>query len=198
MSNKLIFIVIVIVIVASHIVTVTDASYNIYHEMRTIRIRFKYAFRLTRSKTDTLANDLFSGTDDDFRGNVGKMNSGNAIQSNTIDGYSGEADIADFWKNHFSKLLNATGCDTTLKTSLMGKFDAILYSNEMMILNNLILEAIKKLECGKSAGPDGVHVEAIKYAHPIMHVFLLFCFNIMLYTWLYACRYDLNYNCTYH
>ena len=26
----------------------------------------------------------------------------------------------------------------------------------MMISNNLISEAIKKLECGKSAGPDGV------------------------------------------
>ena len=41
----------------------------------------------------------------------------------------------------------------------MGKFDTILYSNEMMISNNLISEAIKKLECGKSAGPDGVHAE---------------------------------------
>ena len=39
-----------------------------------------------------------------------------------------------------------------------------------MILNNLISEAIKKLECDKSAGPDGVHAEAIKYAHPRMHV----------------------------
>ena len=80
----------------------------------------------------------------------------------------------------------------------MGKFDAIFHSNEMMTLNNLISEAIKKLECGKSAGPDSVHAEAIKYANPIIHVLLSFCFSIMFYTWLYACRYDLNYNCTYH
>ena len=48
----------------------------------------------------------------------------------------------------------------------------------MMTLNILILEAIKKLECGKSSGPDGVHAEAIKYAQPIMHVLLSFCFSI--------------------
>ena len=47
-----------------------------------------------------------------------------------------------------------------------------------MILNNLISEAIKKLECDKSAGPDGVHAEAIKYAHPRMHVLLSFCFSL--------------------
>ena len=48
----------------------------------------------------------------------------------------------------------------------------------MMISKNLISEAPKKLECGKSAGPDGVHAEAIKYAHPRMHVLLSFCFSL--------------------
>ena len=139
--------------------------------MRTSRARFKYALRFTRSIEETaragsLAKDLSGGTIDDFWGNVKKMNSGN-----TIDGYSGEADIAGFWKH-------ITDCDTTLNSSLMGKFDTILYSNEMMISNSLILEAIKKLECGKSVGPDGVHAEAIKYAHQRMNVLLSFCFSL--------------------
>ena len=60
----------------------------------------------------------------------------------------------------------------------MGKFDTIHNSNEMMISNNLISEAIKKLECGKSTGHEGVHDEAIKYAHPRMHVLLSFCFSL--------------------
>ena len=85
------------------------------------------------------------------------MNSGNAIQANTIDGCSGKADIAHFWKNHFSKLLKAHSYDATLKTSLMSKFNKVLYCNDMLIPSSLISEAIKKLECGKSAGPDGVH-----------------------------------------
>ena len=73
----------------------------IYYEMRTSRARFKYALRFTRSiedtaRADSLAKDLSGGTIDDFWGNVRKINSGNAIQSNTIDGYPGEADIASF------------------------------------------------------------------------------------------------------
>ena len=129
--------------------------------MRTSRARFKYALCFTRSiedtaRTDSLAKDLADGTIDDFWGNVRKMNSGNAIQANTIDGCSGEADIVDFWKKIFSKLLNAHSYDATLKISLMSKFNKVLYCSDMLIPSNLISEAIKKIECGKSAGPDGV------------------------------------------
>ena len=49
------------------------------------------------ARADSLAKDLADGTIDVFLGNVKKMNSGNAIQANTIDDCSGEADIADFW-----------------------------------------------------------------------------------------------------
>ena len=114
--------------------------------MRTSRARFKYALCFTRSIENT-ARAVADGTIDDFWGNVIKMNSGNAIQA--IDGCSGEDDIVNFWKNHFSKLLNANSYDATLKTSLMSKFNKILYCNDMLIPSSLILEAIKKLECGK-------------------------------------------------
>ena len=40
-------------------------------------------------------------TDNCFGGNVRWLNSDNAIQANTIDGYSRKAGIARFWKNHF-------------------------------------------------------------------------------------------------
>ena len=53
----------------------------IYHEMRSNKARFKYALRFTRSIEDTARAD---GTIDDFWGNVRKMNSGNAIQANTV------------------------------------------------------------------------------------------------------------------
>ena len=117
------------------------------------------------------------------------MNSGNAIQANTIDSSSGEADIADFLKNHFSKLLNAHSYDATLKTSLM--------SNDVLIPSSLISEAIKKLECGKSSGPDGVYAESIKFAHSRLHVLLSICFSLC-FTHGYDCRYDGNHNSTNH
>ena len=70
----------------------------IYHEMRSSRTMFKYALCFTRSiedtdRADSLAKDLADGTIDDFWSNVRKVNSGNAIQANTIDGCSGGADI---------------------------------------------------------------------------------------------------------
>ena len=116
--------------------------------MRSNRARFKYAVRFTRgiedtARADSLAMDLADGTIVDFWGNVRKMNSGNAIQANTIDGCSVEADIADFWKNHFSKLLNGHSYDATLKTLLMSKFNKVLYCNDMLIPSSLISEAIK-------------------------------------------------------
>ena len=115
----------------------------IYHKMRTSRARFKYVLRFTRSiedtaRADSLAKDLADGTIDDFWGNVRKMNSGNAIQANTIDGCSGEPDIADYWKNHFLKLLNANSYDATLKTSLMSKFNKVLYCKDILIPSSLI------------------------------------------------------------
>ena len=63
----------------------------IYHEMSSSRARFKYSLRFTRiiegtARADSLAKDLVDGTIDDFWGNVRKMNSGNGIQANTIDG----------------------------------------------------------------------------------------------------------------
>ena len=155
----------------------------IYHEMRTSRVRFKYALRFTKTiedtaRTELLAKDLSDGTIDDSWGNVRKMNSRNAIQANSIGGCSGEAGIADYWKNHFSKLLNANSYDATLKTSLMSKFNNVLYCNYMIIPCSLISEAINKLESGKSPGPDDVYAESIKFDHPRLHVVLSICFSL--------------------
>ena len=48
----------------------------------------------------------------------------------------------------------------------------------MIIPSGLISEAIKKLECGKSTGPDGVYAKSIKFAHHRLHVLLSICFSL--------------------
>ena len=48
----------------------------------------------------------------------------------------------------------------------------------MIFPGSLISETIKKLACGKSAGPDGVHGESIKFAHPRLYVLLSICFSL--------------------
>ena len=153
----------------------------------------KYAVCFTRSIEDTaragsLAKYLADGTIDDFWGNVRKMNSGKAIEANTIDGFSGEGDIAVFCGNHFSKLLNANNNDATLKTSLLSKFNKVLYCNDMIIPSSLISEATKKLECDKSAFPDGVNAESIKFAHPSIYALLFVCFSLCFtHGYIYIC-----------
>ena len=72
--------------------------------------------------------------------------------------------------NHYSNLLNANSYDATLKTSWMSRFNKVLYCNYMIFPGSLISETIKELECGKSAGPDGVHGESIIFAYPRLHV----------------------------
>ena len=69
--------------------------------MLSSRARFKYALRFTRiiedtSRADSLAKVLSDGTIDDFWANVRKLNSGNIIQSYTIEGFLGESDISEF------------------------------------------------------------------------------------------------------
>ena len=63
----------------------------------------------------------------------------------------------------------------------MSKFDNVQYSNDMIISNKLIQEAVGNLECGKSAGPDGIFAESNKFAHHIIRV-LHAMFHFMFHT----------------
>ena len=48
----------------------------------------------------------------------------------------------------------------------------------MIFLTKLILEAIRKLGCGKSAGPDSDFCKTNKFAQPRLHTLLYFCFDL--------------------
>ena len=47
----------------------------------------------------------------------------------------------------------------------MSKLANVQYSNDMIISINLMHEAVGSLECGKSAGPDSIFGESIKFSH---------------------------------
>ena len=64
----------------------------------------------------------------------------------------------------------------------MGKFDNVHYSNDMLISNEMISEAINTVEIGKFAGPDGVYAESIKFAYHRLHAFTFVLFQFMFYT----------------
>ena len=124
-----------------------------------------------------MAKDPSDGTIAGFWDNERKLISGNSFQANTIDGVSGETDISNVWKGHFYNLLITNDCDTILKSSIVSKLDNVQYSNDIILSIKLIQKAVGNLECGKSAGPDGIYAESIKFAHHRIHVLSL-CFSL--------------------
>ena len=98
----------------------------IYEAMRTTRAQFKYALRFVKRQEDTaradsLARDLYDNDVDSFWKAVHKMNSCNNVQANVIDGITGQENIADYWKEHFYKILNANDYDHNLRTDVSKK-----------------------------------------------------------------------------
>ena len=53
----------------------------------------------------------------------------------------------------------------------------------MSVSTKSVSEIIGKLECGKSAGPDGIGVEYLKFSNIRIHVLLSLCFTLCLVHW---------------
>ena len=83
----------------------------IYRTMIVSRARFKYALRWVKqiedtARADSLARNLYTNDVDQFWKEVKKINQTTTVQANSIDGISGETNIANHWREHYCKLLN--------------------------------------------------------------------------------------------
>ena len=95
-----------------------------------------------------------------------------------INSTTGEGDIANLWKNHYSILLNSSE-DNSSKDFVYDSFKNIYFNQEMHVTVNEVLFLVHSLESGKSAGLDGLNGECLKYADVILSVLLSFCFTCM-------------------
>ena len=68
--------------------------------------------------------------------------------------------FADYWRQHFHYLLNASDCDEALKADIMEKNENIQH---MIVSTNCASQVIAKLECGKAAGSDGICEFCVDY-----------------------------------
>ena len=157
----------------------------IYDNMRKTRAHFKYALRFARqqeetAKADALARDLSDKNVDNFWKTVHKMNSNSTVQANVIDGTTGQDNIAEYWRQHFHKILNANDCDHSLKADIMEKFENIQHNPDMIVSTNCVSQVIAKLECGKAAGSDGICAEYLKFSHAKIHTLLALCFSVCI------------------
>ena len=73
--------------------------------------------------------------------------------------------IANYWRDHFYKILNTNDCDKSLRDDIVRKLENIQHNADMAVLTKCISEVIAKLECGKSAGPDGTCPEYLKFSN---------------------------------
>ena len=79
------------------------------------------------------------------------------MQANVIDGITGPDSIANYWKEHFYKILNGNDCDPNLTANITIQLQNVQHDANMAVSAKSITEIVSKLECGKSAGPD-IHV----------------------------------------
>ena len=109
-----------------------------------------------------------------------KMNACNNVQANVIDGITGQDCIANYWKEHFYKILNANDCDPNLTADIRRKLQNVQHDSNMAVSAKSITEIVSKLECGKSAGPDGISAECFKFSDTKLHVLLSLLFSMCL------------------
>ncbi len=84
--------------------------------MRRARAHFKYSLRLCRNledtlKADALAKSILNKHPNEFGKGVKKSQGKSTILASTINGVTGETDIANLWKDHFESLYNSTDSD---------------------------------------------------------------------------------------
>ena len=136
-----------------------------------------------------MARDLYDNDVDGFWKTVHKMNACHNVQANVIDGITEQDSIATYWKEHFYKILNANDCDPNLTADIARKLQNVQHDSNMAVSAKNITEIVSKLECGKSAGPDGISAECFKF--PILNTCVIVI--IILYvplSWLFTfCTY---------
>ena len=151
--------------------------------MRKTRAHFKNALRFAKkqektAKADALARDLSDKDVDGLWKTVYKINSNNIVQANVIDDITRQDNNADYWKQHFQRILNANDWDEAMKTDIMEKFKNIQHTPDMVISASSVSQTIAKSKCGKSAGPNGICAEYLKLSSVKIHALLALVFYV--------------------
>ena len=108
------------------------------------------------------------------------MNFNSTVQANVIDGITEQDNIADYWRQHFHKILNANVYDKALKADIMGQFENTQHNPDMIVWTNCVFQVIVKLECRKAAGSDRICAKYIKFSNTKIHTLLALCFFLCI------------------
>jgi len=154
--------------------------------MRKTRAVFKLALRYCRQheeqmRADACANSLESKDPRKFWDSVYKISNNRATKyASTVNGVTGDQEIACMWKQHFEQSYNSVDstCDRNLFTDTMEKINMCTFSPVINICD--IVTAAQQQKKGKATGPDGIATEAFIFGCPRLYAHLSILFTMFL------------------
>ena len=155
----------------------------VFRAMSSARARFKYALRQCRLDEQTISSDKLAyhmqcHDENRFWKEITIRNKSKSTLSNCIDGATGESNIANQWKDHYSSLLNSSS-NTADKDDVCKSFKNLCFNQGMYVSVTEVMELLRELSSGKASGMDGLTGESLKYANHILPVLLSICFTRM-------------------
>ena len=114
-----------------------------------------------------------------FWKDVQKMTSSNIPLASKVGDAVGNEQITDMWHHHFSEILNSVH-NTDSKSFVCDHIDSVSPKSKMLIDASAIIESLKEIKLGKSAGIDGLATEHFVYSHSSISVHLALLSTCML------------------
>ena len=158
----------------------------LFELMRTTRARFKYALRQCKKeekchRANSLARHLGDKDYKQFwRGASTSMNKKTTVLPSVVGGVSGETEIANLWKQHYSELFNSVRSTEGMDSVLHDVNEGLVNEDDPSVSVEQISNIIAKLPCSKAMGPDGLKSEHYKFASRRLAVLLTICISAML------------------
>ena len=152
--------------------------------MRRSRLSFKYALRQCKwqeetCRADAIARDLESKDAKSFWNMVSKLQNSKLPLPTKVNECHGENAIVKMWKSHYELIMNSVKADRH-RQGVLHNISPVTDSDNITIMPDQILSAIKLAKRGKSPGQDGLASEHFIFADGKIRVLLSLVFSAML------------------
>ena len=109
-------------------------------------------------RKESLGNKLADSDSRDFWKEIKGVNNAKMPLPISIEGVTGESNIASLWRDHYNSVFNSTdgGCYSANFSKCKDAYD------DIQVLPNEIAKAISDLDGNKSSGLDGIYAEHLK------------------------------------
>uniref|UniRef100_A0A8C6PWR0 Reverse transcriptase domain-containing protein n=1 Tax=Nothobranchius furzeri TaxID=105023 RepID=A0A8C6PWR0_NOTFU len=150
-------------------------SGSILESKKAANVKFKNAVRYIKRNEQTmransLANKLKNNDVSEFWKELKRSCISKQLLPASINGVSGDKNIVEAWRNHFSRIFN---CVNSERFNLGN----INYNHGMIVRADEVRLAIEKMSLNKACGPDQLSAEHMKYASCRAQVLLSLCFT---------------------